>query len=94
VGYSSGVSYYICQSNGANNFLLSSLANGNPTIATTPGTTTGLTFTVNGYTGVDGHNLTGYHPYVRLRITNNGTNPILVGNTNVLSGDVVEILAR
>ncbi len=94
VGYSSGVSYYICQSNGVNNFLLSSLANGNPTIATTAGTTTGLTFTVNGYTGVDGHNIVGYHPYVRLQIINNGTNPILVGNTNVLSGDLVEILAR
>lgn len=94
VGYSSGVSYYICQSNDLNNFMLSSLANGNPTIATTSGTTTGLTFTVNGFTGTDGYNVVGYHPYVRMQIVNLGTNPIHVGNTNALSGDVVEILSR
>lgn len=94
VGYSSGVSYYICQTNGTNNFLLSSLANGNPTIATTSGTTTGLTFSINGKTGSEGYNLAGYHPYVRMQIENFGTNPILVGNTNALSGDVVQILAR
>ena len=40
-----------------------------------------------------GFNFTGYHPYVRAQIVNVGTYPP-IDNTNVLQGDVTDILAR
>lgn len=91
VPYSSGTVYYITSTNGANVFILSESANGTP-VTTLPGTTTGLTFTVNGYTGTDGYTVEGYHPFVRVEITNYGTNPF--GNAGYLDGDVTQILAR
>jgi hypothetical protein len=48
--------------------------------------------TINGYTGTDGYEIAGYHPFVRVEIENQGTN--LVGNAGALSGDVTEILSR
>jgi hypothetical protein len=93
VGYvpGSNARFFISSTNRANNFILSTEANGTP-IATTQGTLTGLTMTINGYTGTDGYEITGYHPFVRMEIENQGTN--LIGNAGALSGDVVEILSR
>lgn len=44
------------------------------------------------YTGVEGHNITGYHPYIRIMIFNEGT-PI-PGSTTLYAGDLTEILVR
>jgi hypothetical protein len=52
--------------------------------------TTEYTYTAN--TGTEGFSIHGYHPYVRLKIVNNGTYP--VNTFNQLSGDVVNILSR
>ena len=49
------------------------------------------TFTANSVT--QGYNLHGYFPYVRMQITNVGTQPP-IANTNFLQGDVVALLAR
>lgn len=84
--------YFIVATNNATNFVLApSAANAAP-IDTTAGTTTGLTFTINGFTGTTGYNIEGYHPFIRTKIVNIGTNPY--GNTGALSGDVTQILAR
>lgn len=40
-----------------------------------------------------GYNINGYHPYVRVMITNYGTPPA-IGNDNKLQGDITMILAR
>ena len=44
-------------------------------------------------TSTAGFNIEGYHPYVRVKISNNGTLPV-IANTQALQGDVVKILAR
>jgi len=93
VGYvpGSNARFFISSTNRTNSFILSTEANGIP-IQTTPGTLTGLTMTINGYTGTDGYEIEGYHPFVRVEIVNEGTN--LVGNAGALSGEVTEILSR
>lgn len=49
-------------------------------------------YNYNNYTGTEGYNITGYHPFVRLKIINDGTPP---ADTNGdLNGDVVKLLAR
>lgn len=46
----------------------------------------------NGYTGTEGHSITGYHPFVRLKIVNNGTPP--AASNGDLLGDITKLLAR
>lgn len=51
---------------------------------------------VNTYTAANttvGFNITGYHPYLRLMITNVGTPPANT-QTGILAGDITQILAR
>ncbi len=44
------------------------------------------------FTGTDGFTITGYHPFVRIKIINRGTGP--VDTTGKYSGDIVKLLAR
>lgn len=49
-------------------------------------------YNYNNYTGTEGYNIGGYHPFVRLKIVNVGTPP--ADNYGDLGGDVVKLLAR
>lgn len=98
-----GTEYFIISTNGANTFTLSTQnpltqSQGTPAtpVSTVPGTTTGMTFTINGYTGTQGYNVDGYHPFVRMKITNVGTNMFnpTANNQGYLNGDVVRVLSR
>lgn len=44
------------------------------------------------YTGTEGHTITGYHPFIRLKIINDGTLP--ADNNGDLQGDITKLLAR
>lgn len=44
------------------------------------------------HTGTEGYTINGYHPFIRLKIINNGTLPAT--SNGDLNGDVVKILAR
>ena len=101
--YTSGSVYFITATNGANTFVLSTenpaTQSTSPTpVSTTPGpvkvpnSSEGLTFTLNGFTGTRGYNVEGFHPFVRMKITNRGTNEY--GTEGYLSGDVTEVLSR
>lgn len=50
------------------------------------------TYNYNDYTGTEGLTINGYHPFVRLKIINNGTPP--ADNYGDLGGDITKILAR
>jgi hypothetical protein len=114
IPYSSPEVYYVTSTNGANTFTLSTenpfTQSTTPTpVSTTPGVTKvpnsniGLTFTINGFTGARGYQVDGFHPFVRLKITNLGTNQYIEyldnrsngGSTTVYySGDVTDVLSR
>jgi hypothetical protein len=49
-------------------------------------------YNYNDYTGTEGYTINGYHPYVRLKIINNGTPP--AASNGDLNGDIVKLLAR
>ena len=79
------------------------VGNGNIELNNSTGVTTGseLIFTTHGYSGTIGINITGYHPYVRLAILNNGTEgelPAFANAANITGvyygGDVTEVLFR
>ena len=49
-------------------------------------------YNYNDYTGTEGYTINGYHPYIRLKIINNGTLP--ADSNGDLQGDITNLLAR
>ena len=49
-------------------------------------------FNYNEYTGTEGYTIDGYHPFIRLKIINDGSPP--ADNNGDLQGDIVKLYAR
>jgi hypothetical protein len=54
--------------------------------------TIGPEWNYTNYTGCEGYTINGYHPYIRLKIVNDGTPP--ADSNGDLQGDIVKLLAR
>jgi hypothetical protein len=49
-------------------------------------------FSYNEYTGTEGYTINGYHPFIRLKIINDGSPPADANGD--LQGDIIKLLAR
>lgn len=52
----------------------------------------GPVYNYNDFTGTEGYTIDGYHPYIRIKIINNGTLP--AASNGDLNGDIVKVLSR